>query len=70
MSSRTVTVSVLRRIDDEGYVVRLVAEDGEGEKIAKYPTSTMEEAKALAESIQEYVEAGCDLSPILGDEPE
>jgi len=48
-------------------VVRLVVKDGEKEQISKYPTSTQEEAEALVESIKGYVEAGCDLSPLLAD---
>jgi len=66
MSSRKVTVSVHRRLDAEGYIVRLVVMNEEGEKIAKYPTSTFEEANSLAESFRGYVKAGCDLSPLLG----
>jgi len=55
MSSRNVAVSIHRSVNTRGFLVRLAVEGGEGEKIAKYPTSTMEEAEALAESIREYV---------------
>ena len=67
MSSRRVTVSVHQRTDTEGFVARLVVEDGEVRQVAKYPTSTQEEAEALAESIKGYIEAGCDPSPLLAE---
>jgi len=69
MCRREVTASVHHRTDTEGegYVVRLVVKDGEEEQVVKYPTSTQEEAEALAGSIKGYVEAGCDLSPLLAD---
>ena len=66
MCRRKVTVSVPQR-NDTGYAVRLVVKEGEEEQVAKYPTSTQEEAEALAESIKGYVKAGCDLSPLLAD---
>ena len=67
MSNRRVIVSVHQRTDTEGFVVRLVVEDVTGERIARFPTDTFEEAEALAISIRGLAETG-DVDVLLPDE--
>lgn len=66
MSNRRVIVSVHQRTDTEGFVVRLVVEDVTGERIARFPTDTFEEARALAISIRGLAETG-DVDALLPD---
>ena len=61
--SDKVTISVHRRLDEPGYIVRIT----DGDSITKLPTATYEEAEALATSIKEYVEVGLPISVFLGD---
>ena len=64
MSSQQVTVSVHQRTDIKGFVVRLVVEDVTGERIARFPTETFEDAEALAISIRSLAETG-DVDALL-----
>ena len=66
MSEQTTTVSVHQRLDGEGYIVKLVVEDGDQERIARFPTDTFEDAKALAESIHGLAQTG-DVDALLPD---
>ncbi len=64
--STGVTISVHQRLDEAGFVVRVTERAGHGREI-KCPTPTLAEAEALALSIKNYVDGGCDLAPLFGE---
>jgi len=58
-NSRTpVRVSIHRRTDREGYVVRVTVGEGADQKIARYPVASMPAAEELAASIRDSLQAG------------
>ena len=60
--SEKVTISVHERTDAEGFVVKIKS----GDTTTRFGTDTFAEAKALAESIRGYLDAGCPLGALTG----
>ena len=67
MSEQKVIVSVHERLDEPGYVVRLVAHQDGQERVAKFPCSTFEEAEGLAISIKGMAETEGGVDALLPD---
>ena len=65
---KQVTIQVFECKNQPGFIVRLTALEEDQERIARYPCPTFEEAEALAVSIKNYVELGCDVSALLPEE--
>ncbi len=70
MEKQPVTIQVFECKQESGYIVRLTVLEGDQERIARYPCPTYEEAEAMAVSMKNYVEMGCDLSALLPEADE
>lgn len=70
MSDQKITIQVFECKDGPGYIVKLTSMEGDQERIARYPCPTFEEAEALAVSIKNYVELGCDVSALIPEDDE
>jgi hypothetical protein len=60
-------IRVAERADQPGYVVELVDNTIAGRN-TKIATDTFDEAVTLANSIRRYVELGCPVAPLFGEE--
>ena len=60
----TVTVAVHERLDGQGFIVKITSEG----QAVKFPVDDFTEAKALAESIRNGIEAGIPLDVLMPSE--
>ena len=60
-------IRVSERVDQPGFVVELQDTTVEGREM-KIATDSFEEAEALAMSIKRYVELGCPVGPLFGED--